>query len=131
MAHKCAQHPEIFTELVLASRTKEKCDRLAQAVEQRTGYKNIVTDRVDADKVPELVELFNRHKPDICINVALPYQDLTIMDACLECGVNYLDTANYEPLDEAHLNIRGNGPIANALRKRVSRPYWAAASTPA
>ena len=102
VAHKCAQHPEIFTELVLASRTKEKCDRLAQAVEQRTGYKNIVTDRVDADKVPELVELFNRHKPDICINVALPYQDLTIMDACLECGVNYLDTANYEPLDEAH-----------------------------
>lgn len=56
VAHKCAQHPEIFTELVLASRTKEKCDRLAQAVEQRTGYKNIVTDRVDADKVPELVE---------------------------------------------------------------------------
>ncbi len=102
VAHKCAQHPEIFSEIVLASRTKSKVDRLAEAVRERTGATNIVTDQVDADHVPELVELFNRHKPDICINVALPYQDLTIMDACLECGVNYLDTANYEPLDEAH-----------------------------
>lgn len=102
VAHKCAQHPEIFSEIVLASRTKSKVDRLAEAVRERTGATNIVTDQVDADHVPELVELFNRHSPDICINVALPYQDLTIMDACLECGVNYLDTANYEPLDEAH-----------------------------
>ena len=102
VAHKCAQHPEIFSEIVLASRTKSKVDRLAEAVRERTGATNIVTDQVDADHVPELVELFNRHRPDICINVALPYQDLTIMDACLECGVNYLDTANYEPLDEAH-----------------------------
>ena len=60
-----------------------------------------MTDCVDADSVPQLVELFKKHQPDIVINVALPYQDLTIMDACLECGVNYLDTANYEPLDEA------------------------------
>ena len=98
VAHKCAQYPEVFTEIVIASRTKEKCDRLAQSI----GAKNITTDRVDADSVPELCELFRRHKPDICINVALPYQDLTIMEACLECGVNYLDTANYEPKDEAH-----------------------------
>ena len=98
VAHKCAQNPEVFNEIVLASRTKSKCDKIAAEI----GAKNIVTDRVDADSVEELVELFNRHHPDICINVALPYQDLTIMEACLKCGVNYLDTANYEPKDEAH-----------------------------
>ena len=98
VAFKCAQNPDVFNEIVIASRTKEKCDRLAK----RIGAPNITTDRVDADSVEQLVELFNRHKPDICINVALPYQDLTIMEACLKCGVNYLDTANYEPKDEAH-----------------------------
>ena len=102
VAHKCAQNPEVFNEIVLASRTKSKCDKIAAEIEEKLGVKNIVTDRVDADSVEELVELFNRHKPDICINVALPYQDLTIMEACLKCGVNYLDTANYEPKDEAH-----------------------------
>ena len=84
VAHKCAQNPEVFSEIVLASRTKSKCDNIARAI----GSDRIVTDSVDADSVPQLVELFNRHKPDIVINVALPYQDLTIMDACLECGVN-------------------------------------------
>ena len=98
VAHKCAQNPDVFNEIVLASRTKSKCDAIAKAI----GAPNITTDSVDADKVGELVALFNRHKPDLVINVALPYQDLTIMDACLECGVNYLDTANYEPKDEAH-----------------------------
>ncbi|MDE7080035.1 MAG: saccharopine dehydrogenase family protein [Muribaculaceae bacterium] len=98
VAAKCAQNPEVFTEIVLASRRKEKCDRLVEKI----GAKNIITDQVDADYVEQIVELFNRHKPDICINVALPYQDLTIMEACLQCGVNYLDTANYEPKDEAH-----------------------------
>lgn len=98
VAAKCAQNPEVFTEIVLASRRKEKCDMLVEKI----GAKNIVTDQVDADYVDQIVELFNRHRPDICINVALPYQDLTIMEACLKCGVNYLDTANYEPKDEAH-----------------------------
>ena len=98
VAAKCAQNPEVFTEIVLASRRKEKCDRLVEKI----GAKNIVTDQVDADYVEQIVDLFNRHKPDICINVALPYQDLTIMEACLQCGVNYLDTANFEPKDEAH-----------------------------
>ncbi len=97
VAHKVAQNPDVFTEIVLASRTKSKCDALAKAI----GDPRIVTDQVDADNVDELVALFKKHKPDIVINVALPYQDLTIMDACLICGVNYLDTANYEPLDEA------------------------------
>ncbi len=98
VAHKCAQHPEVFTEIVLASRTQAKCDALAKAI----GKPNITTDRVDADSVDELVALFERHRPDMVINVALPYQDLAIMEACLRTGVNYLDTANYEPKDEAH-----------------------------
>ncbi|MDD3160650.1 MAG: saccharopine dehydrogenase family protein [Bacteroidales bacterium] len=98
VAHKVAQNPEVFNEIVLASRTKSKCDAIAAAI----GGNRITTDQVDADQVEELVALFNRHKPDIVINVALPYQDLTIMDACLIAGVNYLDTANYEPRDEAH-----------------------------
>lgn len=101
VAHKCAEHPEVFTEIVLASRTKSKCDAIAASIKQRHGVE-IVTDQVDADIVPDLVELFKRHQPQICINVALPYQDLTIMEACLEAGVNYLDTANYEPKEEAH-----------------------------
>lgn len=98
VAHKCAQNPDVFNEIVIASRTKSKCDAVAKAI----GANNITTDAVDADSVPQLVALFKKHRPDIVINVALPYQDLTIMDACLECGVNYLDTANYEPRDEAH-----------------------------
>ncbi|MCM1518198.1 MAG: saccharopine dehydrogenase family protein [Pseudoflavonifractor sp.] len=98
VAHKCAQNPEVFSEIVLASRTKSKCDAVAKAI----GSPNITTDQVDADSVEQLCELLRRHKPELVINVALPYQDLTIMDACLECGVNYLDTANYEPKEEAH-----------------------------
>lgn len=98
VAHKCAQNPEVFTEIVLASRTKSKCDAVAKAI----GSPNITTDQVDADSVEQLCALLRRHKPELVINVALPYQDLTIMDACLECGVNYLDTANYEPKEEAH-----------------------------
>ena len=102
VAHKVAQNPDGFTEIVLASRTKSKCDAIAKAI----GSDRIITDQVDADNVNELIKLFNTHKPDIVINVALPYQDLTIMDACLACGVNYLDTANYEPLDEAKFEYK-------------------------
>ena len=102
VAHKVAQNPDVFTEIVLASRTKSKCDAIAKAI----GSDRITTDQVDADNVNELIKLFNTHKPDIVINVALPYQDLTIMDACLACGVNYLDTANYEPLDEAKFEYK-------------------------
>jgi saccharopine dehydrogenase (NAD+, L-lysine-forming) len=101
VANKVAQNHDVFTEIMLASRTKSKCDAIAEDVKRRTGV-TIETSQVDADNVSELVKLFDRYKPDIVINVALPYQDLTIMDACLECGVNYLDTANYEPRDEAH-----------------------------
>ena len=101
VTHKVAQNPDVFTEIILASRTKSKCDVIAADVLKRYGVV-IKTAQVDADIVPELVKLFNDHKPELVINVALPYQDLTIMDACLEAGVNYMDTANYEPKDEAH-----------------------------
>ena len=100
VVHKVAQNTEVFTDIVLASRTKSKCDVIAADVKKR--YKvDIKTAQVNADSVADLVALFNEHKPKLVINVALPYQDLTIMDACLLCGVNYLDTANYEPKDEA------------------------------
>jgi len=100
VVHKVAQNPEVFTEIMLASRTKSKCDVIAADVKNRYSV-DIKTAQVDADNVPELVTLLNAYKPELVINVALPYQDLTIMDACLEAGVNYMDTANYEPKDEA------------------------------
>ena len=97
VAHKVA-NDDVFTDIMLASRTKSKCDQIAQAI----GGNRIKTAQVDADNVQELIQLMQSFQPNIVINVALPYQDLTIMDACLACGVNYLDTANYEPKDEAH-----------------------------
>lgn len=97
VANKVARNTDVFTEIMLASRTKSKCDALAASLP----HANIRTARVDADNVNELVALFRDFKPEIVINVALPYQDLTIMDACLAAGVNYLDTANYEPKEEA------------------------------
>lgn len=102
VAHKVAQNSDVFTEIVLASRTQSKCDAIANAI----GGNKIQTAQVDADSVEELIALFNTHKPELVINVALPYQDLTIMDACLACGVNYLDTANYEPKDEAKFEYK-------------------------
>lgn len=100
VAHKCAQLQEVFGDIVLASRTQSKCDAIALLIQNKYNV-TIKTDQVDADIVSEVVDLFNRHQPKLVINVALPYQDLSIMDACLECGVHYLDTANYEPKDEA------------------------------
>jgi saccharopine dehydrogenase (NAD+, L-lysine-forming) len=102
VAKKCAREKEVFTEILLASRTKSKCDAIASEI----GGDSIQTARVDADNVPELVELIKDYDPELVINVALPYQDLTIMDACLETGVHYLDTANYEPKDEAKFEYK-------------------------
>ena len=101
VAHKVAQNTDVFTEIMLASRTKSKCDRIAEDILKRYNVK-IQTAQVDADNVEDLVALFKSFGPKIVINVALPYQDLTIMEACLQAGCNYLDTANYEPKDEAH-----------------------------
>ena len=100
VAHKCAMNREVFTEIMLASRTKSKCDRIAAEIQEMHGV-TIQTAQVDADVVPELVALIRQFNPVMVINVALPYQDLPIMDACLEAGVHYLDTANYEPKDVA------------------------------
>jgi saccharopine dehydrogenase (NAD+, L-lysine-forming) len=97
VAHKVAKEENVFSEILLASRTKQKCDEIAKAV----GKNRIQTAQVDAENVPELVKLIKDFQPDIVINVALPYQDLTIMEACLQTGTAYLDTANYEPKDEA------------------------------
>ncbi|WP_260294368.1 saccharopine dehydrogenase family protein [Sedimenticola hydrogenitrophicus] len=105
VAHKCAQIAEVFSEIHLASRTRSKCDQIAAEVVEKTG-RTIRTAQVDADNVPELVALIKQVNPVMVINVALPYQDLTIMDACLETGVHYLDTANYEPLDEAKFEYK-------------------------
>ncbi|MBO7317018.1 MAG: saccharopine dehydrogenase family protein [Paludibacteraceae bacterium] len=101
VAHKVAQNNNVFTEIMLASRTKSKCDAIKEDLLKLYNVE-VQTAQVDADNVDELVALFNDFKPELVINVALPYQDLTIMDACLEAGCNYLDTANYEPKDEAH-----------------------------
>lgn len=100
VAYKCAQNPQVFSEILLASRTKSKCDAIAQAIKEDLG-RDIQTAAVDAENVPELVALIRSFQPKLVIHVALPYQDLTIMDACLEAGVHYLDTANYEPKDVA------------------------------
>lgn len=105
VAHKCAQVPEVFSEIMLASRTKSKCDAIAQSVRERTG-RTIQTAALDADNVAETVALIKKFQPKLVLNVALPYQDLALMDACLETGVDYLDTANYEPLDEAKFEYK-------------------------
>jgi len=97
VAHKVAANPDVFSEILLASRTKSKCDEIARAI----GSDRIKTAAIDAENVPELVKLIREFKPELVINVALPYQDLVIMDACLEAGVSYMDTANYEPKEEA------------------------------
>lgn len=103
--HKCCQNSGVFEEICIASRTKSKCDALRDKLKDTTKTK-ITTAQVDADNVGELVELINREKPDIVMNLALPYQDLTIMDACLETKTNYMDTANYEPLDTAKFEYK-------------------------
>ncbi len=103
VAKKCAQNDSVFTELMIASRTKAKCDKIAAEIKEFfPNSKTVVTTaQVDADDVAALVKLIGEYKPKMVINVALPYQDLPIMDACLETGVHYLDTANYEPKDLA------------------------------
>ena len=103
--HKCCQNSEVFEEICIASRTKSKCDALKEKLEETTKTK-ITTAQVDADDVPALVELIRKVQPDAVLNLALPYQDLHIMDACLECKVDYIDTANYEPEDTAKFEYK-------------------------
>lgn len=103
--HKCCQNSEVFEEICIASRTKSKCDALKEKLQPTTRTK-IHTAQVDADHVEELIELINKFKPDVVLNLALPYQDLTIMDACLATKTHYVDTANYEPLDTAKFEYK-------------------------
>lgn len=104
VVHKCCQNPDVFEEICIASRTVSKCEALKQKLDG--GKTKIQTAQVDANNVPELVALIKKFQPDIVINVALPYQDLTIMDACLETKVDYVDTANYEPEDTAKFEYK-------------------------
>ncbi len=94
--HKCCENSGVFSELCIASRTKSKCDALKEKLEKTTSVK-LTTAQVDADDVQQLVALIERYRPAAVLNVALPYQDLTIMEACLQTRTDYIDTANYEP----------------------------------
>ncbi len=113
VTQKCAQAPEVFSEIVLASRTLEKCEKI-----QRQLDRPIEIARVDADNTAELVALIRKTSPDLIIHVALPYQDLSIMDACLETGVDYLDTANYEPPDEAKFCYKWQWDYQDRFKER-------------
>lgn len=103
--HKMAMNPDIFSEVVLASRTLSKCEAIAASVKERTG-RTVATYALDADDVTATTALLNELKPALVVNLALPYQDLNIMEACLAAGVNYMDTANYEPIDEAKFEYK-------------------------
>ncbi len=113
VAHKCAQVPEVFGRITLASRREEKCRAIAAQI-----ARPIATAQVDADNVAETVALMRRIRPDLLINVALPYQDLALMDACLEAGVDYLDTANYEPPDTAKFEYKWQWAYHDRFRER-------------
>lgn len=102
---KCCQVSEVFTEMCIASRTVSKCEALKEKLEGKTNTK-ITTAQVDADNVDELIALIEKEKPEVVLNLALPYQDLTIMDACLATKVHYIDTANYEPEDTAKFEYK-------------------------
>lgn len=113
---KCAQVPGVFSEICLASRNIEKCKRIASEI--RNPKARIEVARVDADKVGEVVKLIEKFRPDVVVNVALPYQDLTIMEACLKTGVNYLDTANYEPPNEAKFSYSWQWALHEKFKKK-------------
>jgi saccharopine dehydrogenase (NAD+, L-lysine-forming) len=117
VAHKCAQVPKVFEEIVLASRNLSKCEQIRKRVEKASG-RSIRTARVDADNVKEVSALIRKIKPQIVINVALPYQDLPIMDACLAAGVDYLDTANYEPPEKAKYEYKWQWNYRSRYREK-------------
>ena len=113
VVHKCAMNADVFGDIVLASRTKSKCDAIAQEITNVT----IATEQVDADDTQNVIALIQKVGADIVINVALPYQDLTIMDACVACKVDYLDTANYEHPDEAKFEYKLQWERDSAFRE--------------
>jgi saccharopine dehydrogenase (NAD+, L-lysine forming) len=112
VTHKCAQLPDVFPEIILASRNEEKCKKIAAQLKRP-----IRTAQVDADNVAELTALLKKEKPSLVINVALPYQDLHIMDACLNAGIHYLDTANYEPPEVAKFEYKWQWAYQDKFQK--------------
>ena len=114
--HKCCQNSEVFSEVCIASRTKSKCDALKEKLEGTTKTK-ITTAQVNADNVDELIALIEKEKPQVVLNLALPYQDLTIMDACLATKTHYVDTANYEPEDTAKFEYSWQWAYRERFRK--------------
>mgnify|MGYP002551509838 FL=1 len=114
--HKCCQYSEVFEEICIASRTKSKCDALKEKLEGKTSTV-ITTAQVDADNVDQLVALIESYQPDIVMNLALPYQDLKIMDACLKTQTHYMDTANYEPEDTAKFEYSWQWAYRDAFEK--------------
>lgn len=116
VAHKCAQISDVFSEIVLASRNIEKCKKIQQDVQEKTG-KIIGIAHVDADDSAQTAALIKKARPDVVINVALPYQDLSIMDACLETKVHYVDTANYEPIDVPKFEYKWQWAYNERFRK--------------
>ncbi|MCB2078162.1 MAG: saccharopine dehydrogenase family protein [Novosphingobium sp.] len=115
--HKMAMLPDIFSDIHLASRTKSKCDAIAESVKERVGV-DVSTYAIDAEDIPELCHLIEQIGPELIVNLALPYQDLAIMDACLRTGVNYLDTANYEPRDEAKFEYKWQWELHDRFREK-------------
>ena len=116
VAHKAAMEKNVFEDVMLASRTLSRVEKIAAEVQQMHGRK-LRTAQVDADDVPQLTRLLKDYKPAVVINVALPYQDLHIMDACLEAGVDYLDTANYEPIDVAKFEYKWQWAYQDRFQK--------------
>lgn len=105
--HKCCQNDKVFEGILIASRTKSKCDKIKSEIEAEGKSKTVIeTAQVNADNVDELITLINSYKPDVVLNLALPYQDLTIMEACLATKTNYVDTANYEPPETAKFEYK-------------------------
>ena len=115
--HKMAMNPGIFSEIHLASRTKAKCDAIAESVKARTGV-DIATYSLDAEEISELVKLIEKIGPKLVVNLALPYQDLAIMEGCLRTGVDYLDTANYEPRDEARFEYKWQWALHDRFKEK-------------
>ena len=115
--HKMAMNSNIFSHISLASRTKAKCDAIAESVLARTGQ-TIDTYEVDAEELPAMIKLIERVQPKLSVNLALPYQDLAIMDACLATGTHYLDTANYEPKDEAKFEYKWQWAYHDRFREK-------------
>ncbi len=113
VAHKLSQVPELVNEFMLASRTRSKCDEIAKKINAR-----VSTAALNADNSKEVSSLISQFKPDLVVNVALPYQDLPIMEACLETGVSYLDTANYEPPEEAKFEYSYQWKYFNQFKKK-------------